>query len=118
MKQFSSEIRRNNAKVVRQQKHTDDVARSQGGDADVAKKNSARQRALEFARNIPKPAMATEKVAAVKAPDAPAPKSQTPKEKSERPPSEKGGLSELDRMLLQHDQDSQHILDLQRKLKM
>ena len=84
----------------------------------MAKKNSARQRALEFARNIPKTAMATEKVAAVKAPDAPAPKSQTPKEKSERPPSEKGGLSELDRMLLQHDQDSQHILDLQRKLKM
>ena len=109
MKEFSSEIRKNNARATRKS--------AKGGrsekDASTlhsSKAYSARQRALEFAKNIRKP--------------APLQRASTSPQKTSKNTADSkfDELSELDRLMVQHEADSQQINlmrnQLERQLKL
>ena len=103
---MSNEIRRNNAKVVQKQleRQTTGSANVENKQSAQAQKFSARQRALEFAKNIPKPtiSIANDEV-----------RYQTPKQDMEKG----SGLSELDRLVMQHEQDTQQIQSIRNQLE-
>ncbi|QDZ21320.1 calponin-homology (CH) domain-containing protein [Chloropicon primus] len=97
MKEFSSEIRKQNARVTKK-------SPKEASTLDSSKAYSARQRALDFAKNIPKPGSA--------------PRASTS-------PSKKGNggregfdnISELDRLMEQHEASSQQINSMRHQLE-
>ncbi len=93
MKEFSSEIRRNNARVTRKAPKASDRGAST---MDSSKAYSARQRALNFAKNIPKPA-------ALQKGSSPTSEKKAQKE------VDYDNLSELDKLMAKHEQDSQQV---------
>ena len=101
MKEFSTEIRRHNARATKRRSPKEDKSAST---MDASKAYSARQRALDFAKNIPKPAALQHAL--------------TSPNKGERGGSTKyDNLSELDRLMVQHEADSQQINSMRHQLE-
>ena len=107
MKEFSSEIRKNNARSTRRATSSGGKQEKGASTMDASKAYSARQRALEFAKNIPKPNTAQQRA------------STSPSKNQEE---DTRNLSELDRLVMQHEIDSQQIdlmrNQLERQLKL
>ena len=106
MKEFSSEIRKNNARSIRRATSSGGKQEKGSSTLDASKAYSARQRALEFAKSIPKPAAQ--------------PRASTTTSKNQE--EDTRNLSELDRLVMQHEIDSQQIdlmrNQLERQLKL
>ena len=101
MKEFSTEIRRHNARATKRRSPKEDKSAST---MDASKAYSARQRALDFAKNIPKPAALQ--------------RASTSPNKGERGGSTNyDNLSELDRLMVQHEADSQQINSMRHQLE-
>ena len=100
MREFSSEIRRNNARVTRKSAKAPKEDRAT---MDAAKAYSARQRALDFAKNIPKPAHQQ--------------RASTSPSKASKGSGGLDNVSELDRLMEQHEAQSQQINSMRHQLE-